>query len=132
MTTAGMASFDSLPDNCWVADYAPGSALMEHADAVVCQGGNGTIYQALSHGVPIVGIPTMHDQEFNLDRVAALGAGIHLSELRFRPEQLLAAVDEVVSEPGYRAAADHQRDVLRTYHGPTRAADAVEELLAAA
>jgi MGT family glycosyltransferase len=132
MTTAGMASFDSLPGNCWGVDYAPGSALMQRADAVVCQGGNGTIYQALTHGVPIVGIPTMHDQEFNLDRVVALGTGIHLSELRFRPEHLLAAVDDVVTDPAYRAAAAHQRDVLRTYHGPTRAADAIEELLAAA
>jgi len=131
MTTAGMASFDTVPDNVFVADFAPGSALMAIADLVVCQGGNGTIYQALRHGVPIIGIPTMHDQEFNLDRVESLEAGVHLSELRFRPQHLEDAVRQVLSEPRFRIGARRQQEVLRHYHGPTRAADAIEAFLAA-
>jgi len=66
MTTAGMVSLSCIPENFYVTDYAPGSKIMEKSDVVVCQGGNGTIYQAMSKGVPIIGIPTMHDQEFNL------------------------------------------------------------------
>ena len=116
MTTAGMAQFDKLPDNFFAADYAPGSALMERSDVVVCHGGNGTIYQALGHGVPIIGIPTMHDQEFNLDRVVALGAGIHLSELRFRPEHLEQAVQEVLANGSYREGARRQQAGLGQFN----------------
>ncbi len=105
MTTAGMARFDSIPANFRVVDYAPGSRILEKSDVVVCQGGNGTIYQAMSRGVPIIGIPTMHDQEFNLDRVESLGLGIQLSELRFRPHHLAEAVETVVRNPRFEAAA---------------------------
>jgi|GEM_PF-4829034 len=72
----------------------------------------------------------MHDQEFNLDRVEALGGGIHLSELRFRPEHLREAVDRVLTDPTFRQGAERQGQVLLDYHGPTRAADAVEAYLA--
>lgn len=130
MTTAGLIRTEAAPENFHVVDYAPGSRLMEVADAVVCQGGNGTIYQALRRGVPIVGIPTMHDQEFNLDRVVALEAGRKLSEIRFEPSHLVDAVHEVLTNPRYREGASRQARELSAYDGPHLAADAIEELLA--
>ena len=129
MTTAGMAHFNQVPDNFFVVDYAPGSVLMEQSDVVVCQGGNGTIYQALSHGLPIIGIPTMHDQEFNLDRVVALGAGIHLSELQFQPEHLKQAVQMILGNRSYREGAERQQAALRKFNGPQAGALAIAEFL---
>ena len=129
MTTAGMAQFHTLPKNFFAVDYAPGSAIMKRSDVVVCQGGNGTIYQALSHGVPLIGIPTMHDQEFNLDRVVALGAGIHLSELNFRSEHLEKAVKEVLVNGNYREAARQQQTVLAQFNGPQAGARAIDNFI---
>ncbi len=129
MTTAGMTQFDKLPDNFFAVDYSPGGALLEQSDVVVCHGGNGTIYQALGHGVPIIGIPTMHDQEFNLDRVVALGAGIHLSERRFRPEHLEQAVKEVLDNKGYREGARQQQVVLEQFDGPRAGARAIDSFM---
>ena len=58
MTTGGVGlARTDLPPNVFVADYAPGSALMARADVCVNHGGNGTIYQALGAGVPVVGVP---------------------------------------------------------------------------
>ena len=57
--------------------------MCEAADVVVCHAGNGTIYQALSQGKPIVGVPEFHDQEFNMQRVETFGVG-----LRARPTHL--------------------------------------------
>ncbi len=129
MTTAGMVQFDGLPGNFFATEYAPGSALAERSDVVVCHGGNGTIYQALGHGVPVIGIPTMHDQEFNLDRVVALGVGIHLSELRFRPEHLHQAVRKVLADGTYREGARRQQAVLRGFDGPRAGARAIDDFL---
>lgn len=129
MTTAGMVEPDDVPDNFFVTDYAPGSRIMEKSDVVVCQGGNGTIYQAMAHGVPIIGIPTMHDQEFNLDRVADLGLGIHLSELRFRPGHLVDAVAQMVDDPTFRSRATEYREILARYDGPGTAADRISAYL---
>lgn len=129
MTTAGMSHLDAVPSNFFVTEYAPGSAIMKKSDVVVCQGGNGTIYQALRAGVPIVGVPTMHDQEFNLDRVVELGAGVHLSELRFQPEHLRSAVHRVLEDGSFAAGARRQADVLASYDGPRRGAEIIDRYL---
>jgi MGT family glycosyltransferase len=127
MTTAGLLEPSNVPNNFYVCDYAPGSLLMEKSDVVVCHGGNGTIYQAMQHGVPIIGIPTMHDQEFNLQRVTDLGIGIELSDLHFKPEHLSHAVEQVLSDASFREAAQRYRQVLAGYDGPRAAARLIGE-----
>lgn len=129
MTTAGLVDLPDIPENFLVMDYAPGSKLMAVSDLVVCHGGNGTIYQAMQHGVPIIGIPTMHDQEFNLDRVEDLGIGIHLSELRFNPEHLVDAVNRILTDECYRENAHHYQRILAGYDGPTQGAELVDAFL---
>jgi len=129
MTTAGMTVQANIPDNFYVVDYAPGSKIMEKSDLVVCQGGNGTIYQAMSKGVPIIGIPTMHDQEWNLDRVESLGIGIHLSELKFKPEHLVEAVSTVLSDKTYRKNAHVFEEILKRYNGPFNGAKYIDSFL---
>jgi len=129
MTTAGMADIQHIPDNFYVVDYAPGSKIMEKSDLVVCQGGNGTIYQAMSQGVPIIGIPTMHDQEFNLDRVESLGIGIHLSELKFKPAHLVEAVEKILSEESYKKNALQYKNILERYNGPSKGAQLIDSYL---
>ena len=132
MTTAGMISLPDIPDNFFVTDYAPGSKLMAKSDLVVCHGGNGTIYQAMQYGVPIIGIPTMHDQEFNLDRVEDLGIGIHLSELRFKPEHLVTAVERIMTQQHYQENARRYQQILASYDGPRKGAELIAETLHAA
>jgi MGT family glycosyltransferase len=129
MTTAGMVDLPDVPENFYVVDYAPGSLLMEKSDVVVCHGGNGTIYQAMSRGVPIIGIPTMHDQEFNLDRVEELGIGIHLSEISFTPAHLTDAVDRILSDDTFRSNARRFEQILLRYDGPTRGAEIIDAFL---
>lgn len=129
MTTAGMSIPENVPDNFYVTDYAPGSKIMEKSDLVVCQGGNGTIYQAMSKGVPIIGIPTMHDQEWNLDRVEDLGIGIHLSDLKFKPEHLVEAVKKVLSDKTYTENSGVYKEILKQYKGPYNGAKYIDSFL---
>ncbi len=77
VTTGGLDPGD-MPANFFVAEFAPGLRLVEKSDLVICHGGNGTIYQALSRGVPVLGIPTFHDQDFNMQRVEDLHLGAAL------------------------------------------------------
>jgi len=129
MTTAGMVNLSCIPENFFVTDYAPGSKIMEKSDVVVCQGGNGTIYQAMSKGVPIIGIPTMHDQEFNLDRVVDLGIGIHLSELKFKPSHLVEAVEKVLTDKTYKENAHKYKKILEKYDAPRKGAELINSYL---
>ena len=112
LTTTGRHA-TSLPKGVFAAEFAPGSALLKRSQAVVCHGGNLTIYQAIHEGVPIVGIPTWHDQEINLDRVEALGWGVQLRPFRWTPQELLKAVERV-RQGDYQERAAKGRERTRT------------------
>lgn len=129
VTTGGMADLTDIPENFFVTDYAPGSSIMKKTDVVVCHGGNGTIYQAMSQGVPIIGIPTMHDQEFNMQRIEDMKIGIELSELRFRPSHLVNAVEMILAEKSYRENALQYKRILAEYDGPRTAAQLIESFM---
>ena len=75
VTTGGQAELGETPPNVFVAEVVDGDRVMELADVVVCHGGNGTIYQALRHGVYVLGIPTIPDQSYNMRRASKVGAG---------------------------------------------------------
>jgi len=124
-----MVDLIDIPENFFVTDYAPGSKILEKADVVVCHGGNGTVYQAMTQGVPIIGIPTFHDQEFNMQRVEDLGIGIELSERKFTPSHLVAAVEALLSEESYKENALRYKQILAKYDGPRTAAQLIESFI---
>ena len=50
-------------------------AIMPQIDLVMCHGGNGTIYQSLAYGVPVLCHPVNFEQEWNSSRVEQMGYG---------------------------------------------------------
>jgi MGT family glycosyltransferase len=116
-----------LPDNFFVAAFAPGSLLLARSDVVVCHGGSGTVYQALAQGVPVITFPMLWDQHWNARRQAELGVGLMLRELT--PTSLRAAVDEVLGNGQYKAAAERFHHILSCYDGPQAAARLIESSL---
>lgn len=101
---------------------------MKVCDLVVCHGGNGTIYQALEQGRPIIGIPTIPDQDFNMRRVEALGVGINikLKDLEKNPEVLFEAIRRVLDTPSYGEKARAFSSKLREIKPAEKAADLIE------
>lgn len=103
--------------NVFVEPLLDGDLIMEYADVVICHGGNGTIYQALSNGKPVIGIPTIPDQRFNMRRVEALGVGmlIELEKVKKDPHILMTAVDKLLHDTSYPANAAKMRAILQNY-----------------
>jgi UDP:flavonoid glycosyltransferase YjiC (YdhE family) len=95
-TTGGRVR--GVPREIFSCDYAPGSTLLRRSQAVICHGGSLTVYQAINEGVPVVGLPTFHDQETNMDRVKALGWGVEVGPVRWNAGQLVEAVRTVTRE----------------------------------
>lgn len=54
--------------------------LLPNVDLTICHGGNGTIYQSLSHGVPVVGITNIFEQDYNMQALEELSIGIKCSK----------------------------------------------------
>jgi UDP:flavonoid glycosyltransferase YjiC (YdhE family) len=133
MTTAGITLPGvDRPPHVWVTDYAPGAALMARADVCVNHGGNGTIYQALAAGVPVVGVPTHADQQLQLQLCERAGVGRGLPERALTPSALRAAVDAVRAGGRYGENARRLAAAIARYDGARAAARAVMELAAPA
>ena len=120
---------DTIDGKIYVETFLDGDLLMNECDLVICHGGNGTIYQALQHGKPVIGIPTIPDQKFNMRRIEALGVGKMLSwkDFNANPESLIDLIKFVVKEKSFYQNASRLKDILKTYNAPKMAADIIEK-----
>lgn len=117
------------PPSVTVTDYVPASAVLSrNCVAMIAHGGRGSIYSALGHGVPLVGIPNQGEQEWNLDAIERLGLGRRLSTRRIGFEHFRDALDDVIGQPAYRDRARRFRDTLRDYDGVRSAARIIAAL----
>jgi UDP:flavonoid glycosyltransferase YjiC (YdhE family) len=121
----------TIPGHIYIEEYLDGDLVIDACDAVICHGGNGTIYQALLHGKPIIGIPTIPDQAYNMRRVEALGVGKSVTWKAFysNPKILLDAIHAVLSNPSFAEKARQMQGILKTYHAEKTAADIIERYM---
>jgi MGT family glycosyltransferase len=117
------------PDDLIVQPWVPQLALLEEVDAVVTHAGHNTTCEALAHGLPLVVAPIRDDQPVVADQVVAAGAGVRVRFGRVKPADLAAAVQAVLDQPAYAAAAGRLRDSFTAAGGPPVAADRLEALV---
>jgi UDP:flavonoid glycosyltransferase YjiC (YdhE family) len=77
---SGNGSDALCSENMLSQSFVNHTAIMNKIDIVVCHGGNGTIYQALSNGIPVLCFPNNFEQEWNIQRVTETGLGARLDE----------------------------------------------------
>lgn len=92
--------------------------LLRHADVVVCGGGHGMVAKTLLAGVPLVAVPGGGDQWEIANRVVRQGSARLIRPLS--ADALVAAVNEVLSSPGYRAAAQRAAAGIADVADPVR------------
>lgn len=129
LLTTGGADAGEMPENFFVAALAPALGLIERCRLVICHGGNGTIYQALSRGVPVLGIPTFHDQDFNMQRVEDLGLGAALYPRGLTPQLLCETAERLMGDEAVRASCGVLGEKIREANAPARAVEHITELL---
>lgn len=117
-----------LADNMWGAEFLPQPAILPHVDLVITHAGNNTTTEALHHGKPMIALPLFWDQYDNAQRIAETGVGVRLDTYAFTDDELLGAIDRLVSDTRHceRAASVGVR--LQADPGRLRAADLVERL----
>ena len=108
------ADLGPMPGNVRAERWVPQRRVMPHAAAMVCHGGFGTVRMALASGVPMVVLPLFADQPHNARRVAALGAGIALERGPAGVAELTEAVEVLLDDASYRAAAARVEAEVRT------------------
>jgi UDP:flavonoid glycosyltransferase YjiC (YdhE family) len=118
-----------LPDTIAAFEYAPHSAVMPRASAIVHQGGVGTTGQALRSGRPQLIVPFGQDQPDNARRCVGLGVARTLSRLAFTPARVADELRQLRQNPGYGRRAADVGATVRAENGTVTACDEIERCL---
>ncbi|GAA5108708.1 glycosyltransferase [Haloechinothrix salitolerans] len=117
------------PATVTVRESVPQLAVLDNADAVLCHAGHNTVCESLARGLPLVVAPIRDDQPIVADQVVQAGAGVRLRFARATSSHIGAAIDAVLTEETYRAAA---RRIARSFRAAGGAVAAADHLVALA
>ncbi len=119
-----------VPDNVIVTGWLPAHEVNPLADISVLHGGIGTLMTAGLAGTPIVGIPNGNpEQEWNLGCLVRRGMAIRLHKYRLQPDDVIAAVQQLLDDPSARAAAAAFAVDCAAWNGPENGARELEARL---
>jgi UDP:flavonoid glycosyltransferase YjiC (YdhE family) len=119
-----------LPENVRVLESPPLHLVLGDCDAIVHQGGSGTVFNAIRFGLGQLAISHMADQDNISTALAASGAAVHLPGEQADEEAIRAAVIRLLEEPGFRSAAARLRTEMLAQPTPARVTDQLAELAA--
>ncbi|XP_076866920.1 UDP-glucuronosyltransferase 2B20-like [Brachyhypopomus gauderio] len=95
---------DTLAPNTRIYDWIPQNDLLGHpkTKAFITHGGTNGLYEAIYHGVPMVGLPLFVDQPDNLNHMKTKGAAITLDFNQMEASDLKEALTDVINNPMYK------------------------------
>ncbi|XP_009238321.2 UDP-glucuronosyltransferase 2B11 isoform X2 [Pongo pygmaeus] len=95
---------DALGLNTRLYKWIPQNDLLGHPKtrAFITHGGASGVYEAIYHGIPMVGIPLFFDQPDNIAHMKAKGAAVRLDFHTMSSTDLLNALKTVINDPLYK------------------------------
>ncbi|XP_072513407.1 UDP-glucuronosyltransferase 2A1-like isoform X8 [Salminus brasiliensis] len=95
---------DTLAPNTRLYDWIPQNDLLGHpkTKAFITHGGTNGLYEAIYHGVPMVGVPLFADQPDNLLHMKTKGAAVIVDFNKMETKDLKEALTEVITNPSYK------------------------------
>ena len=127
---ADPARLGPLPEHWHVAPSLPQVAALASCDAVICHGGNNTVMEALSAGLPVLAGPFSSDQFVAAEDLRRGGVGDAFDPNRADAAEIALRLTRLL-ELGARERAGDLGRRLRARPGAQRAWEQIEESVAA-
>ena len=106
----------TLPDNVMTADWLPQNEILAHPSArlfITHCGTNGQ-YEAVYHGVPMIGFPLFGDQPYNGIRLERKGFGLSMDLHHFTADQLLDNIHKILGDKSYKERVMKASEIFRS------------------
>jgi zeaxanthin glucosyltransferase len=103
--SADREELGELPDTWLVREFLPQVTLLSHAAAAVTHGGNNSVTESMTFGVPLLVLPFSTDQFAGAAALERVGFGESLDPNSATIDALRASLERVLSLPDDRAAA---------------------------
>ncbi len=112
----------------WGEQFVPQTAIVPQCDVMITHGGNNTVGEAFTFGVPTIVLPLFWDQYDNAQRIDECGYSVRLSTYEFTDDELHGAIERLSGDKqrAARLAAASQR--LQASPGRVLAADLIEKI----
>ncbi|ELU00656.1 hypothetical protein CAPTEDRAFT_225884 [Capitella teleta] len=93
----------TAPSNVMLSSWLPQNDLLGHKNTrlFITHAGNNGQQEALYHAVPMLSMTVFGDQQYNAERASDHGYGLTLNAKDFSEEELLWAIQEIISNPKY-------------------------------
>ncbi|XP_077332592.1 UDP-glucuronosyltransferase 2A1-like isoform X1 [Lithobates pipiens] len=98
---------ERLGENTVIYDWIPQNDLLGHpkTKAFITHGGTNGIYEAIYHGVPMVGMPLFADQPDNMIHMKTKGMAVIVDINKIQSQDLVDAVNTVINNTTYKENA---------------------------
>ncbi|KAG6460584.1 UDP-glucosyltransferase 2 [Manduca sexta] len=102
------------PANVKLKKWLPQADLLRHPKikVFITQGGLQSTDEAITAGVPLLGIPMLADQWFNVERYVQLKIGVRLDFKDISEDSLKNAILSLIEDKSYRENIEKLREVL--------------------
>ncbi|XP_047036555.1 UDP-glucosyltransferase 2-like [Helicoverpa zea] len=109
---------DDLPgcsSNVRIEKWLPQSDLLRHPKikVFITQGGQQSTDEAITAGVPLIGVPMLGDQWFNVEKYITHEIGVRLDIETLTEEQFKNAITEVIGDKKYRQNIKKFGEIIR-------------------
>ncbi len=102
------------PPNVLVTDFVSHALLLPLCDAIITQGGAGTILAALCHGLPHLILPQGADQFINATTAERAGVALQIPPPALTPEAVTSVVSRLLDDDAIAANARRIRAEIET------------------
>lgn len=120
-----------LPPGMVAVEYAPFADLLPRAEAVVHQGGIGTMAETLRAGKPMLVVPFAFDQPDNARRARRLGVARVIPHAHYTARRAADALGPLLADAACARRAAELGRAIRKEEGASAACDRLEEAMAA-
>ncbi|XP_049859780.1 UDP-glycosyltransferase UGT5-like [Schistocerca gregaria] len=93
-----------LPPNVKMSKWLPQQSVLAHTNVriFITQGGLQSFNEATYYGVPLIGIPFMGDQHYNVAKMVSAEIGYRLQFRSITKDVVLKAIRTILGDPKYR------------------------------
>ena len=124
------ASLKDIPANVEVGQMVPQLDILSQASVFITHAGMGGTGEAIYYGVPMIAIPQMEEQAITARQIEKLGLGVaFLDKSAITSEALKTAIQKLLTESSYKAAAEQFSADMKTLGGAKASAEALLHFL---
>lgn len=109
--SADVATLGEVPEHWLVGEFLPQVTLLGSASVAVSHGGNNSVTEALSHGVPLVVLPFSTDQFAGAEALERVGFGVALAPNDASVDEIKHAIASMLNLPKTSREAMHHLEL---------------------